>query len=154
MGLEQQGMSLSPLPLGSRHVELVVFARRFWCDVVLCERRVVRGQLMATSWLATGDVPSDLRRCPPFWYSSGRQPAFSFANRLMTPVSIHAVLRLVRRRVAGLNDELSVHSLERTCHGNDGQGRGAVGSAALAKIGALEAVNSDIMRIRVETLDA
>ena len=28
------------LPLGGRHVELIVKARRFWCDAVLCGRRI------------------------------------------------------------------------------------------------------------------
>lgn len=30
----------SDLPLGGRRVELTVVARRFWCDAVLCGRRI------------------------------------------------------------------------------------------------------------------
>ncbi|MGF0524299.1 hypothetical protein ACQEDT_22555 [Agrobacterium pusense] len=42
----------------------------------------------------------------------GGRPAAAFANRLMVPVSNDTLLRVVRRRIADPNDELTVIGID------------------------------------------
>jgi transposase len=69
---------LSDLPIAGGRVRLLLLARRFHCDAVLCARLdyIVHHLALAL----------------------GGRPAASFARRLMLPVSNNTLLRLVRRR--------------------------------------------------------
>ena len=90
---------LTDLPLAGRPVRIVVRARRFRCDAVLCGRRIFTERFDAsvlTPWA---------RRTARLDYvvyhlglALGGRPAASFARRLMLPVSNDTLLRIVRRR--------------------------------------------------------
>lgn len=87
------------LPIAGRPVRLVVMARRFRCDAVLCGRRVFTERFDA-------DVLAPwARRTARLDYivhhlgiALGGRPAASFAQRLMLPVSNDTLIRVVRRR--------------------------------------------------------
>ena len=90
---------LSDLPLAGRTVRLVVVARRFRCDAVLCSRRIFTERFVNDA-LAPG-----ARRTTRLDYvvhhlglALGCRPAASIARRLMLPVSNDTLLRVVRRR--------------------------------------------------------
>lgn len=90
---------LADLPLAGKPVRLVVAARRFHCDAVLCARRIFVERFDA-------DVLAPwARRTARLDYivhhlglALGGRPAASFARRLMLPVSNDTLLRVVRRR--------------------------------------------------------
>ena len=87
------------LPLSGRIVQLLVIARRFRCDAVLCGRQIF------TERFAEGVLASSARRTAGLdsivhhlGLALGGRPAAGFAKRLMLPVSKDTLLRVVRRR--------------------------------------------------------
>jgi transposase len=90
---------LADLPIAGRPVRLLVKARRFYCDAVLCGRRIF------TERFDDGLLAPWARRTVRLDYivhhlglALGGRPAASFARRLMLPVSNDTLLRVVRRR--------------------------------------------------------
>ena len=90
---------LTDLPLAGRPVRLLLIARRFRCDAVLCGRRIF------TERFNDGALAPWARRTARLDYvvhhlglALGGRPAASFARRLMLPVSNDTLLRVVRRR--------------------------------------------------------
>lgn len=90
---------LADLPLAGQQVRLVVVARRFRCDTVLCDRRIF------TERFDDGALAPWARRTTRLDFvvhhlglALGGRPAASFARRLMMPVSSDTLLRVVRRR--------------------------------------------------------
>ena len=90
---------LTDLPLAGRQVRLMVVARRFRCDTVLCSRRIF------TERFEDGALVPWARRTARLdlvvhhlGLALGGRPAASFARRLMLPVSNDTLLRVVRRR--------------------------------------------------------
>ncbi len=87
-------------------------ARRFWCDAVLCVRRIF------CEWLDNDVLACYGRRTQRLetivhhlGLALGGRPA-AFANRLMVPVSNDTLLRVVCRRIADQNDELTVIGID------------------------------------------
>jgi transposase len=90
---------VTDLPLSGRIVQLLVIARRFRCDGVLCGRKVF------TERFAEGVLAPSARRTARLdaivhhlGLALGGRPAACFAKRLMLPVSKDTLLRVVRRR--------------------------------------------------------
>ena len=90
---------VTDLPLSGRIVQLLVIARRFRCDAVLCERQIF------TERFAEGVLAPSARRTARLdtivhhlGLALGGRPAAGFAKRLMLPVSKDTLLRVVRRR--------------------------------------------------------
>jgi transposase len=89
---------VSDLPLAGQSVRLLVVARRFRCDAVLCHRQIFTERF--------GDVLSPYARRTArleqivhhLGLALGGRPAARFAERLMLPVSNDTLLRVVRRR--------------------------------------------------------
>lgn len=89
---------VSDLPLAGQSVRLLVVARRFRCDAVLCHRQIFAERF--------GDVLSPYARRTArleqivhhLGLALGGRPAARFAQRLMLPVSNDTLLRVVRRR--------------------------------------------------------
>lgn len=101
------------LPLGGRRVELTVVARRFWCDAVLCGRRIFCEQFDGSVLSRYGRRTQRLETIiHHLGLALGGRPAAAFANRLMMPVSNDTLLRVVRRRVVEQNDELCVIGID------------------------------------------
>src|SRR5258706_3620760 len=90
---------LADLPLAGRPVRLVVVARRFHCDAVLCGRRIFVerfDQDVLAPWARrTARLDHIVHH---LGLALGGWPAASFARRLMLPVSNDTLLRVVRRR--------------------------------------------------------
>src|ERR1700730_790645 len=90
---------LTDLPLAGRQVRLVVVARRFRCDAVLCGRRIFAERFddgAVAPWARrTARLDLVVRH---LGLSLGGSPAAGFARRLMLPVSNDTLLRVVRRR--------------------------------------------------------
>ncbi len=90
---------LLDLPVAGRPVRLIVLARRFRCDAVVCGQRIF-AERFDTDVLA----PRARRtaRLEHIVYhlglALGGRPAASFASRLMLPISNDTLLRAVRRR--------------------------------------------------------
>ncbi len=89
---------LADLPLAGRPVRLVVVARRFHCDAVLCGRRIFveRFDLDVLAPWARRTARLD-HIVHHLGLALGGRPAASFARRLMLPVSNDTLLRVVRR---------------------------------------------------------
>jgi transposase len=92
---------LADLPMAGKPVRLVVMARRFHCDAVLCARRIFAERFDA------GVLAPWARRTARLDHivhhlalALGGRPAANFARRLMLPVSNDTLLRVVRRRGA------------------------------------------------------
>src|SRR5208282_2516332 len=90
---------LADLPLAGRPVRLLLIARRFRCDAVLCGRRIFAERF------DDGVLAPWARRTARLDYvvhhlglALGGRPAASFARRLMLPVSNDTLLRVVRKR--------------------------------------------------------
>ena len=87
------------LPLAGRQVELIVIARRFWCDAVLCGRRIFCERfeigVLSPYGRRTGRLETIVHH---LGLALGGRPAAAFALRLMMPVSNDTLLRVVRRR--------------------------------------------------------
>ena len=101
------------LPLGGRRVELMIVARRFWCDAVLCARRIFCEQFNADVLTRYGRRTQRLETIVHhLGLALGGRPAAAFAERLMMPVSNDTLLRVVRRRTVDQNNELNVIGID------------------------------------------
>jgi transposase len=101
------------LPLGGRRVELSILTRRFWCDGVLCGRRIFCERFDDS---VLGQYSRRTQRLETIVHhlglALGGRPAASFADRLMIPVSKDTLLRVVRRRVTAHDDTLTVIGID------------------------------------------
>jgi transposase len=90
---------LSDLPMAGRRVQLMLRARRFHCDAVLCGRRIFTERfdkdVLAPRARRTARLDHIVHHLA---LALGGRPAASFAGRLMMPVSNDTLLRVVRRR--------------------------------------------------------
>ncbi len=90
---------LADLPIAGRPVRLLVKARRFYCDAVLCGRRIFTERfddgLLALWARRTARLDHIVHH---LGLALGGRPAASFARRLMLPVSNDTLLRVIRRR--------------------------------------------------------
>lgn len=90
---------VADLPIAGRPVRLLVTARRFYCDAVLCGRRIFTErfdvELLAPWARRTARLDRIVHHLA---LALGGRPAASFARRLMLPVSNDTLLRVVRRR--------------------------------------------------------
>src|SRR5271169_2385422 len=90
---------VTDLPLSGRIVQLLVIARRFRCDAVLCGRQIFTERfaegVLAPSARRTARLDSIVHH---LGLALGGRPGASFARRLMLPVSKDTLLRVVRRR--------------------------------------------------------
>ncbi|WP_366941777.1 ISL3 family transposase [Asticcacaulis sp.] len=90
---------LADLPTSGRLVELVLLARRFFCDAVLCGRRVFTERFdpkVLAPWARrTARLDKVVHH---LGLALGGRPAATLARRLMLPVSNDTLLRVVRRR--------------------------------------------------------
>ena len=88
-------------------------ARRFWCDAVLCGRRIFcerfNDGVLARYGRRTERLETIVHH---LGLALGGRPAAAFANRLMVPVSNDTLLRVVRRRIADQSDELTVIGID------------------------------------------
>jgi len=95
------------LPIAGRRVFLRVTVRRFWCDAVLCRRRIFAerfgADILAPLPRRTGRLETIVHH---LGLALGGRPAAAFADRLMMPVSNDTLLRVVRRRTEPPRDEL------------------------------------------------
>ena len=101
------------LPLSGRTVELVIIARRFRCEAVLCGRQIF------TERFAEGILAPSARRTSRLdgivhhlGLALGGRPAAMFAKRLMLPVSNDTLLRVIRRRSRPPSDPLKVVGID------------------------------------------
>ena len=101
------------LPLSGRSVELVVIARRFRCEAVLCGRQIFverfAGDVLAPSARRTGRLDCIVHH---LGLALGGRPAASFARRVMLPVSNDILLRVVRRRAHVPAEPLNVIGID------------------------------------------
>src|SRR5258707_10977685 len=104
---------VTDLPLSGRIVQLLVIARRFRCDAVLCRRQIF------TERFAEGVLAPSARRTARLdcivhhlGLALGGRPAADFAKRLMLPVSKDTLLRVVRRRSRPPSDPLRVIGID------------------------------------------
>ena len=101
------------LPLGGRRVELSILTRRFWCDGVLCGRRIFCERfdegVLARYSRRTQRLETIVHH---LGLALGGRPAASFADRLKIPVSKDTLLRVVRRRVTDHDDTLTVIGID------------------------------------------
>lgn len=104
---------VTDLPLSGRVVELLVIARRFRCNAVLCGRQIF------TERFAEGILAPSARRTARLdaivhhlGLALGGRPAAGFAKRLMLPVSNDTLLRVVRRRSRSSADSLKVIGID------------------------------------------
>lgn len=87
------------LPIAGRPVRLRVMARRFYCDAVLCGRRIFAERFdvgLLAPW-ARGTSRLD-HIVHHLGLGLGGRPAANLARRLLLPVSNDTLLRVVRRR--------------------------------------------------------
>ncbi|MET3299212.1 hypothetical protein ABIE86_000079 [Bradyrhizobium diazoefficiens] len=103
---------MTDLPLLGRIVELLVIARRFRCDAVLCgaiySLSASQG-ILAPSARRTVRLGSIVHHIGP---ALGGRPAAAFAKQLMLPVSKDTLLRVVRRRRRSLAGPLRVIGID------------------------------------------
>ncbi len=103
----------SDLPIAGRRVELNVMVRRFWCDAVLCGRRIFAERfgddVLAPLSRRTGRLEMIVHH---LGLVLGGRPAASFAERLMVPVSNDTLLRVVRRKAQAPSDTLVVIGID------------------------------------------
>src|ERR1700735_5032999 len=101
------------LPLSGRMVQLLVIARRFRCDAVLCGRQIFTERfaegVLAPSARRTARLDSIVHH---LGLALGGRPAAGFAKRLMLPVSKDTLLRVVRRRSRPPVDPLRVIGID------------------------------------------
>ncbi|MTH62436.1 ISL3 family transposase [Paracoccus litorisediminis] len=103
----------SDLPLGGRRVRLMILARRFWCDVRGCGRRIFcerfDGGSLARYARRTQRLETLVHH---LGLALGGRPGAAFAERLMMPVSKDTLLRVVRRRAVERSDALHVVGID------------------------------------------
>ena len=103
----------SDLPLAGRRVVLTILVRRFWCDTVVCGRRIFCEQFDAGVLARYGRRTQRLETIVHhLGLALGGRPGAEFANRLMMPVSKDTLLRVVRRRAVNRHDELHVIGID------------------------------------------
>jgi transposase len=104
---------VTDLPLSGRIVQLLVIARRFRCDAVLCGRQIFTERfaevVLAPSARRTARLDSIVHH---LGLALGGRPAADFAKRLMLPVSKDTLLRVVRRRSRTPSDPLRVIGID------------------------------------------
>jgi len=104
---------VTDLPLSGRIVQLLVVARRFRCDAVLCGRQIVTERfdegVLAPSARRTARLDSIVHH---LGLALGGRPAAGFAKRLMLPVSKDTLLRVVRRRSRPPADPLRIIGID------------------------------------------
>src|SRR6202453_3347141 len=104
---------VTDLPLSGRIVQLLVIARRFRCDAVLCRRQIFTERfadgVLAPSARRTARLDSIVHH---LGLVLGGRPAAGFAKRLMLPVSKDTLLRVVRRRSRPPSDPLKVIGID------------------------------------------
>ncbi len=87
--------------------------RRFWCDAVLCPRRVFAERfgdnILAPLSRRTGRLETIVHH---LGLALGGRPAAAFAERLMMPVSNDTLLRVVRRRTEQPRNELAIIGID------------------------------------------
>ena len=90
---------VADLPIAGRPVRLLIAARRFYCDAVLCGRRIFAERFDDGLLAPWARRTARLDRIVHYLgLALGGRPAASFARRLMLPVSNDTLLRVVRRR--------------------------------------------------------
>ena len=92
---------LADLPISGRRAVLMLQARRFRCEAVLCERRIFSERFddnVLKPWARRTARLDQIVHCLAI--ALGGRPAASFARRLSIPVSNDTLLRAVRRRGA------------------------------------------------------
>lgn len=103
----------SDLPIAGRRVDLRIRVRRFWCDAVLCGRRIFAerfgNDVLAPLSRRTGRLEMIVHH---LGLALGGRPAASFAERLMVPVSNDTLLRVVRRKAQVPADTLTVIGID------------------------------------------
>ncbi|MFD1984514.1 transposase family protein [Mesorhizobium newzealandense] len=96
------------LPIAGRRVVLRVTVRRFWCDAVLCRRRIFAERfgaaVLAPLSRKTGRLETIVHH---LGLALGGRPAAAFAERLMMPVSNDTLLCVVLRRTEQPRNRLS-----------------------------------------------
>lgn len=101
------------LPIAGRRVVLRVTVRRFWCDAVLCHRRIFAerfgADILAPLSRRTGRLEMIVHH---LGLALGGRPAAAFADRLMMPVSNDTLLRVVRRRTEQSRDALAIIGID------------------------------------------
>lgn len=104
---------VTDLPLPGRVAELLVAARRFRCDAVLCGRQIFTERfadgILAPSARRTARLNSVVHH---LGLALVGRPAAGFAKRLMLPVSKDTLLRIVRRRSRSPADLLKVIGID------------------------------------------
>lgn len=90
---------VTDLPISGRAAQLIVIARRFRCDAVLCGRQIFTerfaDEVVAPSARRTARLDCIVHH---LGLALGGRPAATFAKRLMVPVSKDTLLRVIRRR--------------------------------------------------------
>ena len=90
---------LADLPIAGRRAVLMLQARRFRCEAVLCERRIFTERFndnILKPWARRTARLDQIVHCLALVL--GGRPGASFARRLSIPVSNDTLLRAVRRR--------------------------------------------------------
>jgi transposase len=101
------------LPLSGRSVRLLVVARRFRCDAVLCGRQIFAQRFADDSLAPWARRTARLDHIVHhLGLALGGRPAASFSQRLMLPVSKDTLLRMVCRRARVLGDRLNVIGID------------------------------------------
>ena len=104
---------VTDLPLSGRRVQLLVAARRFRCDAVLCRRRIFTERfaesVLARSAQRTARLDHIVHH---LGLVLGGRPAADFARRMMLPVSNDTLLRVVRRRASIPSEPLAVIGID------------------------------------------
>lgn len=95
----QYRRSLADLPVAGRRVRLIARVRRFYCDTVLCGRRIFAERFDSDVLAPWARRTSRLEHIVHHLaLALGGRPAANFARRLMVLVSNDTLLRVVRRR--------------------------------------------------------
>jgi hypothetical protein len=104
---------VNDLPLSGRIAQLLVIARRFRCDAVLCGRQIFTERfaegMLAPSARRTARLDSIVHH---LGLALGGRPAAGFAKSLMLPVSKDTLLRVVRRSSRPPSDPLRVIGID------------------------------------------
>jgi transposase len=101
------------LPLSGRSVKLLVVARRFRCDAVLCGRQIFAERFAEDALAPWARRTARLDHIVHhLGLALGGRPAACFSQRLMLPVSKDTLLRMVRRRARVPSDRLNVIGID------------------------------------------
>jgi len=88
---------VTDLPISGRVAQLIVIARRFRCDAVLCGRQIFTerfaDEVVAPSARRTARLDCIVHH---LGLALGGRPAANFAKRLMVPVSKDTLLRVIK----------------------------------------------------------